>query len=93
MRRKIISDLVNDCTFDRLDANRLLIDPQYTGTLARCRAGPTSELREVICQQEPIQRILPLSLENEIIPFWNDVRDRTASVCLAEGDAAVHATR
>jgi hypothetical protein len=73
MRRKIITHLVNDRTFDGFDANRLLVDPQHTGTLARCRADPTSELREVICQQKPIQRVQPLPLEDEIIPFWNDV--------------------
>jgi hypothetical protein len=51
-----------------------------------------SKLREVVSQKQAVQRIPPLILEHEIIPFRNDVRNGATSVGLAEGHAAVHAS-
>jgi hypothetical protein len=39
---------VDDSTFNRLDADRILIDAENAGTLARSRADTTGELREVV---------------------------------------------
>lgn len=40
-----------------------------------------------------VQRLLPVALEDEIVPLGYDVAERTAVPALAEGHAALHAAR
>ncbi|KAI3478074.1 hypothetical protein L1887_60005 [Cichorium endivia] len=89
----LLEALVDDGALDRLDADGLLGDAEHTSTLARSRADTTSEFGEVVGHEETVERILPLALEDEVVPLGNDVGDRATSVTLAEGHTAVHASR
>jgi len=84
--------LVDDRAFNALDSDRLLVDAQHTRTLARSRANTTSKLGEVVCHEESVESVLPLSLEDEVVPLGDDVGDRATSFGLAEGNTAIHAT-
>ena len=72
--------LIDDSTLDALDANRLFVDSQNTRALAWSRADAPRELGEIVRHKEPIQCIFPLALEEQIVPFGNDIRNRTSSV-------------
>ena len=61
--------LVNDGALHSLDGDRGLIDPQHTTALARGRAHPACELREVVGLQQAVQGLLPAALVNQIIPL------------------------
>lgn len=73
-------NLVNDSTLYALDANRRLVDTEDASTLARCRANPTGEFREIVGQQKSVERIPPLILENESVPLRNDIGDRASII-------------
>ena len=67
------TNLVDDGALDALDTDRLLVNTQYTCTLAGCRAHSSGELRKVVGQEKAVQCIAPLILEHKIIPLRNDV--------------------
>ena len=74
----------------RLDLERSSISDD----LSDSEAGEvlTSELGEVVGHEESVESVLPLTLEDEIVPFGNDVSDRATRVGLAEGNTTVHAS-
>ena len=81
--------LVDDRDLDVLDRDRVLVDAEHAGGLARRRAQPTGELREVVGRVQPLDRALPVVAPDQVVPLRDDVPERAALV--AERDAAVHA--
>lgn len=87
----LLETSVNDGALDGLDANGVFVDAENASTLAGSRANTTSELGEVVGHEETVEGVLPLVLENKLVPLGNDVGDGATSIRLAEGDTAVHA--
>ncbi len=82
---------VGDRHFDFFDRDRIFIDPQHASRFARSRANAPGELRKVIRGVQPIERALPLTAKDQVVPVRNDVPQRAARV--AERHSAVHAPR
>jgi hypothetical protein len=80
---------VDDRDLDLLDGHRVAVDAQHAGALARRRAQPAGELREVVGRVQPLDRFLPVVPPGQVVPLRDQVAQRTAVV--AERDAAVHA--
>ena len=82
------------------DRNRGVILPAETGALARGGAYASGELWEIICLQEPGERMGLIIVINHLVPFRNQIVERTAEQTafpgharLAERSSAVHAAR
>mmetsp|Transcript_96794 Transcript_96794/g.276534 ORF Transcript_96794/g.276534 Transcript_96794/m.276534 type:complete len:331 (-) Transcript_96794:510-1502(-) len=84
---------VDDGVLHVFDRHRRVDEPGHASTLARRGADTARELRKVVCFVEAVDRLAPLPLVNQIVPLRDEVVDRAAGVCLAEGRAAVHAAR
>ena len=82
---------VDDRVLDVLDRDRRIGDAQHAGAFARGRAGAAGELGEVVRLVQPVERVLPAALVNEVVPLGNEVVDRAARFALAERHAAIHA--
>jgi hypothetical protein len=74
---------------DVLDGHRRAVEPEHARRLARRRAQPAGELREVVGRVEPPPRRLPLIAPQPIVEVGDRVAERTA--LHAERHAAVHA--
>ena len=82
---------LDDRPLDRLDRHRVGVDAEDARALARRRAQPSGELREVVGRQQPRDRRLPAIPVDEVVPVRDQVAERAA--LMAERDAAVHAAR
>src|SRR6266581_3704115 len=82
---------IDDGAFDRLDGDRIVVDVQRAGRLARCGADAAGEFWKVIGRVKRPQRGLPLVTIDQVVPVRDQVVDRTAGV--TEWDAAIHAAR
>ena len=82
---------VDDRVLDVLDRDRRIGDAQHARAFARGRAGAAGELGEVVRLVQPIERVFPAALIDEVVPLGNEVVDRAAGFALAERHAAVHA--
>src|SRR5262249_24491061 len=80
---------VGDDGLDVLDRHRGLADGQHAGRLAGGGAEPPGELGKVVGGVQPLARGRPVASPDEIVPFRDEVPQRTAVV--TERDAAVHA--
>lgn len=74
------------------------MDPQITALenffyLARRWTNAAREFWEIVGLQKLNQSLFPIVSENEIIPFGNDVAQRTSGARLTKWNSAVHATR
>src|SRR5205823_5521057 len=94
----LLKALVDDGAFNVLDGHRRFVDAQNARAFARCGTDPAGEFREVIRLVQPLERFAPQSAINEIVPFGNEVIDRTARghardqrAGVTKGNAAVHA--
>ncbi|MPM13781.1 hypothetical protein SDC9_60140 [bioreactor metagenome] len=85
----ILPGALGDGDLDALDRDRVAVDADHAGRLARCRAQPPGELREVVGRVQPVGRGLPVVAPDQVVPLRDDVAERAAVV--AERDAAVHA--
>ena len=65
------------------------VDAEHARRLARRRAQPAGELREVVRRVQPVDRVPPVVAVDEVVPVGDQVAERAAVV--AERDAAVHA--
>ena len=81
--------LVDDRNLDLLDGYRRLADTQHAGALARCRAEPASELREIVGRMQPFDRLTAFATVHQVVPLRDQVSERTALV--AKRYAAIHA--
>ncbi len=82
---------VDDRVFDRLDADRIVVDAERARRFARRRADAARELGEVVRRVQHFDRVLPVLMEHQVVEVRNDVVHRAAVV--AERNAAVHAAR
>ena len=85
----LVPRLVDDGDLDVLDRHRVPVDPDHAGGLARRRAQPPGELREVVGRVQPLQRLVPVGPPDQVVPLRDQVAQRAPDV--AERDAAVHA--
>src|SRR5438067_2350745 len=83
---------VDDRDLDLLDRDGVaFVDLQHACRLARRRAQPAGELREVVRPVQLLDRLVPAIAIHEVVPVGNQVPERTAAV--AERNAAFHAAR
>ena len=92
--------LVHDGALDVLDRDRRRADAQHASPLAGCGADAACEFGEIVGLMQSVQRLAPQAPVDQVVPFGDQVVDRTArrhavEQCpgVAEGDAAVHAAR
>ena len=85
----LVEGVVDDLDLDLLDGHRVLVDAEHARRLARRRAQPAGELREVVRRVQPLDRVAPPVAVHEVVPLGDQVAQRTAVV--AERDTAVHA--
>ena len=85
----LVPRAVDDLDLDLLDGDRILVDAEHARGLARRRAEPAGELREVVGRVQPLDRVAPVVAVDEVVPVGDEVAERAAVV--AERDAAVHA--
>src|SRR5207302_11220028 len=91
---------VGDGALDGLDGDRIVVDVERAGGLARRRADAAGHFRKIIGAVQIARGLLPVAAIDEIVPVGDLVVDRAASgrpgdigVALAIGDAAIHAAR
>jgi hypothetical protein len=82
---------IDDGVFNRLDRHRVAVDGEHAGSLARRRAEATGELGKIIGLVQPVDRVPPSIVVDEIVPVRDQIAERAA--LMAERDAAVHAAR
>ena len=80
---------VDDLDLDLLDGDRVLVDAEHAGRLARRRAQAAGELGEVVGGVQALDGLAPAVAVDEVVPVRDQVAERAAVV--AERDAAVHA--
>ena len=84
---------VDDRVLDVLDRHRRIGDAQHARAFARGRAGAAGELGKVVRLVQPIERVLPAALVDQVVPLGNEIVDRAARFALAKRHAAIHAAR
>ena len=87
----LVEGVVDDLDLDLLDGHRILVDAEHARALARRRAQPAGELREVVGGMQPLDRVAPAVAAHQVVPLRDQVAQWTAVV--AERNAAVHAPR
>ena len=80
---------LDDRQFDRLDRDRVAVDPEHARALARRRAQSAREFRKVVGGHQPLERRPPTVPIDEVVPVGHEVAQW--ATLMAEGDAAVHA--
>jgi hypothetical protein len=75
------------------DSNRLVHQSKHARRLAGRRTEPAGELRKIVGSMERLERVVPFTPRNEIVPFGDDVPHGTASLTLTERDSTIHAAR
>jgi len=92
--------LFSNGILDVFDGDGGLNDAQHAGPFAGGGADPSGEFGEVVGFVEAIERILPASPVDQVVPLGDQVVDGATAggavhfhACVAEGGAAVHAAR
>src|SRR4051812_46956169 len=83
--------LVDDRVLDRLDADRVIVDPKSARFLTGRRTNPPRKFGEIVGRVERLDRRFPVLLVNEVVEIGNDVVDGAAAH--AKRNAAIHAAR
>ena len=73
------------------NAHWWLVDAQYTGTFTGGRTYPSCKFREVVGRAEYFVCLMPAFPVHGIVKLWYDISQGASA--MAEGDAAVHASR
>ncbi len=91
---------VGDRAFDRFDGDRIVVDVERAGRLARRRADAAGDLREIVGRVQVARRLFPVAGVDQVVPVRDLVVDRAAGRragdgvgAVAVGHAAVHAAR
>src|SRR5262249_30080904 len=91
---------VGDRAFDGLDGDRVVVDVERAGGLARRRADTAGDLGEIVGRVQVARRLLPVAAIDQVVPVRDLVVHRTSGGragddvgAVAIGDAAVHAAR
>ncbi len=85
--------VVNNRILDVLDRDGRIGDPQDTRAFARRRASATGELREIVGLVKSLAGFLPAIVVDQVVPFGDQIIDRTTGTGLAERNTAIHAPR
>ena len=80
---------IGDGALDRLDGHRHVVDVERARGFARRRTYAAGHLGEVVGRVKVLRRLLPVGVEDEVVPVGDLIVDRAAGVTI--GDAAVHA--
>src|SRR2546430_17710283 len=73
-----IPPMIDDGTFQVLDRDGRRIDAEDAGAFARCGTNAARELREIVGFMETIERFLPKTAIDQVVPFRNEVVNRAA---------------
>ena len=77
----LVPGAVDDRVLDLLDRDRVaLADLEHAGGLARRRAQPAGELREVVRRVQLADRVVPAAAVDEVVPVRDQVPQRAAVV-------------
>ncbi len=82
---------VDDRAFDGLDGDRVVVDVERAGRLARRRADAAGDFREIVGREQIARGLFPVAAIDEIVPVRDLVVDRAAVVTIR--NAAIHAAR
>ncbi|EDK42380.1 conserved hypothetical protein [Lodderomyces elongisporus NRRL YB-4239] len=85
-----LETMVNNCTLNRLDIDWILIYTQNTSSLTWCRTDSTSKFREIVGHQQSLQRIPPFIVKHQLVPFWNNIGNRTSRIRSTEWNTTIH---
>ena len=66
--KTFIKAAIDNVPFDNADRDRIFIDAEDAGTFARRRAETSGEFWEIVRTVQRLQRIIPTSTIDEIIP-------------------------
>jgi hypothetical protein len=83
--------VVDDMLFDLLDRDRVVVDVEDAGLLARRGTNPAGELGKIIRPMKALNRLAPAPAINQIVPVGNYIAERAAA--MAKRNAAIHAAR
>src|SRR6185503_20137583 len=83
----LVPGTVDDRQLDLLDRDRVSVDRQNPGRLARGRAQPAGELREVFRRMQALDGGTPVVVGYELVPLPNQIAERAAR--MAEGFTVV----
>src|SRR6476620_4376411 len=96
----VFAGAVDDRAFDGLDGDRVVVDVERAGGLARRRTDAPGELRKIIGRVQVARGLFPVVLIDEVVEVGDLVVDRAAgrarrhrAGAVAIGDAAIHAAR
>ena len=91
---------VGDFAFDGLDGDRVVVDVERAGRLARRRTNTAGEFGKIIGRVQIARRLGPVVAVDEVVPVRNLVVDRAAggragdaAGAVAIGHAAIHTAR
>jgi len=91
---------VDDGAFDGFDGDRVVVDVERAGGLARRRADAAGEFRKVVGRVQVARGLFPVAGIDQIVEIRNLVVDRAArrarrhrAGAVAIGNAAIHAAR
>src|SRR5512140_556711 len=83
--------MVDDVPLDDANRERVCVAAEHAGPFTGCWAEPAGKLREIVRGMEGLECVLPTATIDQIVPFGDQVHDRTAGVALTERYATVHA--
>src|SRR5262249_30013041 len=91
---------VGDRALDRLDGDRVVVDVEGAGGLARRRADAAGDLRKIVGAVQIACGLPPVAAKDQVVPVGDQIVHRAAgrragdrAGAVAIGDAAVHAAR
>ena len=86
----LIPSSINDGNLDLLDGDRIRVDSQNAGGLARCRTQSTRKFREIICRVQALNGVLPVTFPDKRVPLGDQIAQWTS--VMTKGDTAIHAS-
>jgi hypothetical protein len=96
----VVPGAVDDRAFDGLDGDRVVVDVERAGRLARRRADAAGKFREIVGRVQIARGLFPVVLVDEVVEVGDLVVDRAArrarrhrAGAVAIGNAAIHAAR
>ena len=96
----IVPGAIHDGAFDGLDGDRVVVDVERAGRLARRRTDAAGEFRKVVGRVQIARGFFPVALVDEVVEVGDLVVDRAArrarrnrTGAVAIGNAAIHAAR
>src|SRR5439155_21350914 len=96
----IVPGPIHNGAFDGLDGDRVVVDVEGAGGLARGGADAAGELGEIVGRVQVARGFFPVALIDEVVEIGDLVVDRAArrarrhrTGAVAIGNAAIHAAR